>query len=126
MRMENCPLNVEVISDPNKICPRGLLGVEGGLQRLSTACFGEQPHALPSHLGLKTLMSFLQLFLCVCPFPSSWLNHFQVLSILFQHYLLLLSSFFHPYCHFTISCPARSHTNEFYKHLLEVPVLCCM
>lgn len=87
-----------------------------------TTYFRECPIVF-SVIGLKT-DEFLHLLLCLCPFPSSLLNHFQVMSILFQQYLLLLSSFLHSYCHFIDSGPDSSHANKFHQHLLCAALLC--
>lgn len=99
----------EVISDPSKICLRSLLGWKVYCSGLRTAyTSGNSPTVFPSlshsHPGLK-IVELLQLPLLSLSFIL--LDHFPVLSVLFQQYLLLLSSFLQSYCHFTNSKTER-------------------
>lgn len=125
MRMEKCPRDLERAS----VIPARSISeaswVKGGLQWIENCLLQILAHHLPCHPGLKT-DELLQFLLYLYPYPSSLLNHFQVLFTLSQHYLLLLSSFHHSYCHFTNSDPASNRTSEFYKHLLCAAILCCM
>lgn len=119
--MEKCLLNLERSS----VTPANLSQASWGGQWLAVdwgPLISENAPPSFQSSGLKT-DELLHLLLCLCPFPSSLLNHFQVMSILFQQYLLLLSSFLHSYCHFINSGPDSSHASKFHKHLFCAALL---